>query len=200
MFFASAALTAGLFITTSHAGTFAEQASYATTAGPTSVPYGWIDFCHRQQQECNQPVLPAVDIHLTAQTWQTFTRINRLVNRTIIPVSNFDHWGTMLDHWDYPTDGKGDCKIYALWKRKLLMDAGFPRQALLMTIVRDQNGEGHTILTIKTDRGDFILDNMRQDIRSWDRTGYHFYKRQSQENPNIWVAIVDPNSRISSLH
>ena len=60
----------------------------------------------------------------------------------------------MLDHWDYPTDGKGDCKIYALWKRKLLIDMGLPRQALLMTIVRDLEGEGHTILTVKTDRGD----------------------------------------------
>ena len=66
----------------------------------------------------------------------------------------------MLDHWDYPTDGKGDCKIYALWKRKLLMDIGFPRQALLMTIVRDLEGNGHTILTVKTDRGEIILDNM----------------------------------------
>jgi predicted transglutaminase-like cysteine proteinase len=105
----------------------------------------------------------------------------------------------MLDHWDYPTDGKGDCKIYALWKRKLLIDAGFPRQALLMTIVRDENGEGHTILTVKTDRGDFILDNMRQDIRSWDLTGYQFYKRQSQADPNVWVAITSEPTHVSSL-
>ena len=34
----------------------------------------------------------------------------------------------MLDHWDYPIDGKGDCKIYALFKRKLLIDQGFPRR------------------------------------------------------------------------
>lgn len=36
----------------------------------------------------------------------------------------------MLDHWDYLVDGMGDCKIYALFKRKLLLDACFPRQAL----------------------------------------------------------------------
>jgi predicted transglutaminase-like cysteine proteinase len=68
-----------------------------------------------------------------------------------------------------------------------------------MTIVRDQNGEGHTILTVKSSRGDFILDNMRQDIRLWDTTGYYFYKRQSQQNPNTWVAIVDQSPRVSSL-
>jgi predicted transglutaminase-like cysteine proteinase len=175
------------------------QASYATIGGQTSVPYGWVDFCTREPQECRQPALKPLDINLTPETWQILNKVNRMVNQTIIPVSNYDHWGTMLDHWDYPKDGKGDCKIYALWKRKLLIDAGFPRQALLMTIVRDQNGEGHTILTAKTNHGEFILDNMRQDIRSWDDTGYRFYKRQSQADPNIWLAIVDPQPRVSSL-
>ncbi len=28
----------------------------------------------------------------------------------------------MVDHWDYPIDGKGDCKVYALYKRKLLVE------------------------------------------------------------------------------
>ncbi len=165
---ASSIVMAAFVTNSSHAGTLALHASYATLGGPTSVPYGWVDFCHREPQECNQPVLQALDINLTPETWQILNKVNHLVNQTIIPISNYDHWGTMLDHWDYPKDGKGDCKIYALWKRKLLIDAGFPRQALLMTIVRDQNGEGHTILTVKTNRGEFILDNMRQEIRPWD--------------------------------
>ncbi|MGO9133338.1 MAG: transglutaminase-like cysteine peptidase, partial [Methylovirgula sp.] len=155
-------MAALLFATPSQAGTITPSATYEPTGAPTSVPYGWVDFCHRQPQECNQPVLAPTDISVTPEIWKTLNKVNHLVNQTIIPISNYDHWGTMLDHWDYPTDGKGDCKIYALWKRKLLVDAGFPRQALLMTIVRDENGEGHTILTVKTDRGDFILDNMRQ--------------------------------------
>ena len=85
-------------------------------------------------------------------------RSQRLRQHAIEPISNLDHWGTTLDHWDYPVDGKGDCKIYALFKRKLLIERGFPRQALLMTIVRDLNGEGHAVLTVKTDRGDFVLE------------------------------------------
>jgi predicted transglutaminase-like cysteine proteinase len=72
------------------------------------------------------------------------------------------------------------------------MASGFPRQALLMTIVRESNGGGHTILTVKTDRGDFILDNMVNEIRSWDETGYLFIKRQSQQDPNVWVSIGGP--------
>ncbi len=48
-------------------------------------------------------------------------------------------------------DGYGDCEDYALLKRKMLMQAGWPREALLMTVVRDKKGEGHAVLTVKTD-------------------------------------------------
>jgi predicted transglutaminase-like cysteine proteinase len=167
------------------------QTTYAAVGTETSVPYGWVDFCGRRPEECNVQRLGALDVRLTDQAWAVLDRINRTVNSAIEPISNFDHWGTMLDHWDYPVDGKGDCKIYALYKRKLLLDEGFPRQALLMTIVRDLEGEGHTILTVKTDHGEFVLDNLSDEIRPWSATGYRFVKRQSQEDPNLWVSIGD---------
>ncbi|MGO9007418.1 MAG: transglutaminase-like cysteine peptidase [Beijerinckiaceae bacterium] len=166
------------------------RANYAPIGGETTVPYGWLDFCGRRPNECNVPILPAVDVRLTATTQQILDQVNREVNAYIKPVSNLDHWGTIIDHWDYPIDGRGDCKIYALFKRKLLMEAGFPRQALLMTIVRDHNDQGHAILTVKTDKGEFILDNLTNDIKIWDATGYRFVKRQAQENPNVWLAIA----------
>lgn len=196
---ASSVVAVALMASAAAAGAELPHASYATLGGGTSVPYGWVDFCGRQPQECSQPALQAVDVNLTSETWQILDRINKHVNHTIQPLSNFAHWGTMLDHWDYPTDGKGDCKIYALYKRKLLMQAGLPRQALLMTIVRDLHGEGHAILTVKTNRGEFALDNLTDDIRPWNVTGYHFLKRQSQENPNVWISIVQPRAVVSSL-
>ena len=58
-----------------------------------------------------------------------------------------------------------------------------------MTVVVDHHGDGHLILTVRTDRGDLILDNMREDVVTWERTGYRFVKRQSALNPNDWVAI-----------
>ena len=168
------------------------QASYAAVGGETSIPYGWVDFCGRRPEECSGQRLPAVDVRLTDETWGLIDQTNRAVNAFIEPISNFDHWGTMLDHWDYPVDGKGDCKIYALYKRKLLLDQGFPRQALLMTIVRDLHDEGHAILTVKTDHGEFVLDNLSDEIRPWNATGYRFVKRQSQEDPNLWLSIGEP--------
>ena len=165
------------------------SAHSAPVGDETRVPYGWADFCTRRSEECRVDVADPVDIVMTAKVMRALKAVNAKANAEIEPVSNLDHWGTILDHWDYPTDGKGDCKIYALWKRKQLLDAGFPRQALLMTIVRDLDGNGHTILTVKTDKGDYILDNMVGEIRLWDETGYKFVKRQSQADPNVWVSV-----------
>ncbi len=162
------------------------NASYASVGAATSVPYGWVDFCGRRPEECALGKLNPLDVRLTSKSWATLVKINKRVNDAIEPITNFDHWGTNLDHWDYPVDGKGDCKVYALYKRKLLVDAGFPRQALLMTVVRDLNGEGHAILTVKTDHGDFVLDNLSDEVRSWDATGYRYIKRQAQFDPNVW--------------
>ena len=36
---------------------------------------------------------------------------------------------------------------------------GWPESKLLITVVRDENNEGHAVLTVRTDEGDFILDN-----------------------------------------
>ena len=164
-------------------------ASYAAVGRSTSVPYGWVDFCGRRPEECSLGKLNPVDVRLNKKTWAALQRVNKRANDAIEPITNLQHWGTMVDHWDYPTDGKGDCKVYALYKRKLLIEQGFPRQALLMTIVRDLEGEGHAILTVKTDHGEFVLDNLSDEIRPWDATGYSYVKRQSQEDPNVWLDL-----------
>jgi len=106
-------------------------------------------------------------------------RVSQWVNAHIKPVSDMEHWG-VIDRWDYPSDGKGDCEDYALFKRKILIEEGFPRQALLMTVVKDEHNEGHSVLTVKTSAGEFVLDNMNDEVKPWDRTGYRFVKRQSQ--------------------
>src|SRR5205085_243851 len=95
------------------------------------------------------------------------------------------------ERWNYPDDGYGDCEDYVLLKRKMLMQAGWPRQALLITVVRDKQGDGHAVLTVKTDKGEFILDNQTEEVLLWSETEYRFVKRQSQTDPNVWIALGD---------
>jgi predicted transglutaminase-like cysteine proteinase len=156
-------------------------------------PYGWQHFCAAQPAECEAaPLVPRL-VALTAQSWVELNHINTIVNREVAPISDEDHYRIyeqdILNWWTYPDDGMGNCNDYVLMKRKLLIEAGWPKASLLMTVVVDHHGDGHLILMVRTDRGDLMLDNMREDIVTWDRTGYRFVKRQSALNPNDWVAI-----------
>ncbi len=167
------------------------EASYAAIGLQTTVPFGWVDFCQRYKGECDHGTTAPVDINLSAKALADLDRVNKWVNGSIEPVSDMDHWG-VADRWDYPTDKKGDCEDYALLKRRLLIGLGFPRQALLMTVVKDEHNDGHAILTLKTNRGEFVLDNLHNDIKAWNETGYRFVKRQSQVDENLWVQVGDP--------
>lgn len=184
-------MLAGFVASVPQAAAAPARATYATVGARTSVPYGWVDFCNRYSTECDVQALDAVDIDLTSAALSDIERVNRKVNMAVQPVTDMDHWG-VVDRWDYPTDGKGDCEDYALLKRKILMHDGYPRQALLITVVKDHEGEGHAILTIKTNQGEFVLDNLDDKVLAWADTGYRFIKRQSQEDPNLWQSIGAP--------
>jgi predicted transglutaminase-like cysteine proteinase len=166
-------------------------ASFAAVGASTSVPYGWVEFCQRYRGECVDDERPAADVELTPAAIRKIQRVNAWVNKNVKPLSDMEHWG-VADQWDYPTDGYGDCEDYALLKRKMLIEEGFPRQALLITVVKDKNADGHAILTVKTDRGEYVLDNLVDEVKPWSASPYRFVKRQSQVNQNVWVAIGAP--------
>jgi predicted transglutaminase-like cysteine proteinase len=170
-----------------------EQSRFIPVGAVTTAPIGWAEFCIEYAPECETtPSLPR-DVVLSSRTWLELKRINVEVNTQVKPMTDMDHWG-VVERWNYPDDGYGDCEDYALEKRKRLMQAGWPREALLMTVVRDKSGNGHAVLTVKTSHGELILDNQTNDILFWSDTGYRFVKRQSQSDPNVWVSLGEPRS------
>ena len=74
--------------------------------------------------------------------------------------------------------------------RRFLENLGFAAEALLITVVLDEKKEGHAVLTVVTEEGDFVLDNRRDEIRRWSDLDYIFLKRQSQRDPRLWVALT----------
>jgi predicted transglutaminase-like cysteine proteinase len=174
-----------------------EQPVHLAVGDGARAPIGWVEFCQQHTRECATSPTAARDVVLTTKAWKDLVRVNRWVNDTIKPVTDLEHWG-VVEKWSYPDDGQGDCEDYVLLKRRMLMQAGWPREALLVTVVRDKKGEGHAVLTVKTNRGDFILDNQFEDILLWSDTSYRFVKRQSQSDPNVWVALGDPRPALST--
>jgi len=158
----------------------------------------WTTFCQRYASECAIDLNEAPRIALTPATWATIASVNRRVNKSLRPVTDMEHWG-VPDRWDLAEDGAGDCEDYQLLKRKLLAEAGLPRRAMRMTVVIDEKGEGHAVLTLVTDRGDFILDNKTSEILAWHRTGYVFIKRESAETV-AWSSLGGVTSPVTTAN
>jgi predicted transglutaminase-like cysteine proteinase len=166
---------------------------YIPVGEVTRAPIGWVEFCVEYDPECKTTSSMARDIVLSVAAWKDLQRVNLWVNTNVKPMTDMDHWG-VVERWNYPDDGYGDCEDYVLQKRRMLIKASWPREALLITVVRDRNGDGHAVLTVKTDKGEFILDNQSDQILPWTETGYRFVKRQSQSDPNAWVSLGDPHA------
>ena len=164
------------------------------TGGFTSQPIGHYEFCRTNPSECDTRLESQPPVTLTDAVWNQIIGINQAVNDAVQAMSDFDIYGED-EVWAYPR-GLGDCEDYALEKRRALMQRGVSLANLLLTVVRKQDGEGHAVLTVRTDKGDFILDNLNPHVVLWDRTGYRFLKRQSEANTGRWVSIQDGNQTL----
>lgn len=154
----------------------------------TTAPMGYVRFCKENPAECDASGAGPQMMRLDALRSAELDRVNRAVNEAIQPETDLDHYGE-TERWAYPEDGRGDCEDYVLEKRRRLVRLGWPSSVLLITVVRDQEGDGHAVLTVVTDRGDLILDNQEAEIHTWKETGYRFVKRQSQGAPAAWVSL-----------
>jgi len=170
-----------------------QKTAFEQFYGDTLPPLGYVIFCQLHKPDC-RPKGPFADrSQLTPARLSELKQVNDQVNTTVVPMTDLEHYGK-IDWWTYPVDGKGDCEDYVLEKRRQLIARGWPESTLLITVVRDENNEGHAILTVRTDKGDLILDNKRRDIMRWSDTPYIFIKEQSQRNPLLWVSLVPPDT------
>ena len=168
--------------------------AFAPVTGETSIPVGHADFCKRYPNECGVNATVVEDVHLGTDNWQQLLSVNTYFNTTIVPETD-EQLYHVAEFWTYP-HGYGDCEDIALAKRKQLIADGWPVSALLMTVAKEGNGEGHAVLMVRTDRGDLILDNQDSTIRDWRDSPYHFLKRQSQANAGEWVSIGDDRAAV----
>lgn len=170
-----------------------ERTAYMRVFGQAAPPYGFVQFCERSPEECAPAANAIADGRFNAspERLAELDEINRAVNTRIEPATDQELYG-VEEYWTLPVSGKGDCEDYALLKRHLLVKRGWPLGSLLMTVVRDEKGDGHAILTARTAQGDFILDNKVPTVKPWHATGYQFIMRQSYLNPRLWMAL-DPN-------
>lgn len=183
-----------VFVTTATLGTGPAEAKQTSlkhmpVTGRTSQPIGHYEYCQQYSSDCRALGATTAPVALTRAKWSELAKINLSANRSVKPVTDLDYYN-VEEYWTYP-DSYGDCEDYVLLKRQVLMQKGWPASNLLITVVRQLSGDGHAVLTVRTDHGDFILDNLRDEILPWYETEYRFLKRQSSSNSGRWEAIQD---------
>ena len=165
------------------------NSSHMEITGRTSQPIGHFLYCKQYVDDCNIISQSANVVKLTRTRWKDLVEINNFSNNTVTPVTDFEAYNKE-EHWTYPTKF-GDCEDFVLMKRHLLMQRGWPASALLITVVLQPNGEGHAVLTVRTDKADYILDNLDGHIKPWNQTPYTYLKRQDVNNSGHWAQIKD---------
>jgi len=172
---------------------------YTAIVEDAKPPKGWDEFCGRYPGECTVKVSAPRDITLTPDAWDTIVGVNNSVNQQIKPLADMKHWGK-VNKWYYADDGYGDCKDYVLVKKRKLIEAGFPREALLIAIVWTKQNQGHAVLIVRTDKGEYALDSLVKQVMLWSKMPYDYVKRQTRTNPNAWVYIDgDPRKQPVAL-
>lgn len=112
--------------------------------------------------------------------------VNLQVNVAIRPeaeqAGSQDNWQVNLN--------KGDCEDYALTKKAKLVAMGWPSNALLITIVDTEFGERHAVLTVATNRGDYLLDNLLKKVINVEISKYKFISRQGAKGGYSWSRLI----------
>lgn len=155
-------------------------------SGPAFAPPAFYSFCESRPDLCASTG-PIDKMKMTDRRGAELQEVNRAVNAKIREVSDRQQHG-VEDVWSVPQSA-GDCEDFAILKKKELMKRGWPASTLLLTVVT-ASGQGHVVLTARTDRGDFILDNRTNALRPWSDVSYNFFARQSQSVHGKWERIA----------
>ncbi len=149
-----------------------------------SSPPGAPPACREAADGCRVPLAPALARELDA--------VQREVDAALRPASDREAFG-LAEHWTPVAGpgGRGDCEDYALTKLHRLLRRGWPRDALRLTLATLPDGQEHLVLAVRTDRGDYVLDNLRPAPVLWTALPDRW---RAEETPGsaAWRAIAAP--------
>lgn len=151
--------------------------------GRAATPIGYLQYCLANRDDCKRR-----DAHKVVENAQNIAIINSVqtsVNRMVRPVSD-DRNFSKKDFWTVVKNGRGDCEDYSLTKRQLLIKAGFAPSSLLLATALNQHGEPHVVLVVRTEKQDYVLDNLYENVQEWQYMPYKWLAIQDAHNPLHW--------------
>lgn len=123
--------------------------------------------------------------------------VNRAVN-TMITYRKDDAVYGNLDYWAKPAEilsrGVGDCEDYVILKMAALIEAGVPARSMSLVVLQDTGrGVFHAVLSVATQSGNFILDNLSNTVAS-DRAYRSYVPLYSFSTDRAWIHGARPGS------
>lgn len=161
-------------------------------SGADLGPFAYTHFCHRYPADCDpqDPSSGPDRVALNGATLGDLRAVNTMVNRAITPMQ---HAGERtFDTWRIGP-ASGDCNDYAVTKRHLLMQHGWPSRALLLAEVVTGWGDHHLILVARTSGADLVLDNLSERVRDWTAAPYTWVRAQMPGDPSLWAKVDSPS-------
>jgi predicted transglutaminase-like cysteine proteinase len=156
----------------------------------TTAPFGAVLFCTKRPEACKptKGTLPTKSgrVTMSSDLMKRIASANASVNRRMKAVD--DRGWKNADVWEVGA-ARGDCEDFALTKRALLQEIGFPSSAVLVAVGRLPRGQMHAVLVVRTTEGDFVLDNLIRAVRPIAAVEYRFEKIQSPDDPLIWLKV-----------
>jgi len=158
--------------------------------GPTLSPFQHVRFCQRYPIDCRPSLQANALVELDGNTVGLLYRINRQVNAAIVPTRK-DVVRDVSAAWAVAPHS-GDCNDYAVTKQHELLQYKFPASAVRLSEVKTADWEGHLVVVVATTKGELVLDNLTDEIRSMKETDYRWLKIQSKADPHYWVEMRSP--------
>lgn len=163
----------------------AANGPFLTSRGGASAPSGAQALCQTYSWACAR----ATSREVSSQSWMTsVAAVNVQVNRTVHALEDTLQYG-VAEHWALPTNRGGDCEDIALLKKRELIAIGVDPKRLLIATALDRRRNAHAVLVFRSDKGDLVLDNLTNEIRTWSDTGYLFLRMQDPNQPSRWVNV-----------
>jgi predicted transglutaminase-like cysteine proteinase len=167
--------------------TDATQATRMPLGQPVATPLGAHWFCYFHTLACTRELNPVPEMAMTDQRWAELRAVQDDVNRDIRPSAFL----SVSDiGWHYPRHHIGDCVQYALLKRHKLLMQGWPSGTLHLTTVVTAHEQGHLVLVVSTNQGDWVLDNLHDTVLPWDALPYRWVARQQGPTFKDWVSVA----------
>ncbi len=174
------------FVYANAPGFIGHHREFIRASAPTSAPAAAQDLCTTYPWACARS---GDRRPLSAAQLGTIVAVNLRVNRTTRSITDRAQYG-VEDHWALPTRRGGDCEDFALLKKLELIRAGIAPERMLIATLLDRRRQPHAVLVVRTDHGDFVLDNLTNRILSWQKTDYTFLKIQDPDAPHRWRGIL----------